>query len=177
MSHLVSAEAREGERLRQGSRIEAPAGVSVVEVAFTAAVAPQGVLDRVREVLLIVGGPSEGEWPTLNDWRALLPEWFVGRCAPESTEEEAARWLERWRRLDPSEQATIAEHKPWELGNWLYWFEPGNRHWYWIAGTVNGPHSGRVLVEATEWPFPWGSLRWLLTASGAKSVEQVHGSL
>jgi hypothetical protein len=128
------------------------------------------VLAKAKVVLQAVLSQSPVGWPPLDQWRAILPEWFVKGCAPEETKEEAQRHLKWLRTLPWDERARISEEERWSLANWLYWFEPKQRYWYWWDAMVATPALIRVAVEVTEWPFPWDALKWLFRACGAESV-------
>jgi hypothetical protein len=66
------------------------------------------------------------------------------------------------------------QKKPWSLDNWVHWMRPENREWYWWDAEVVGGAAAVVEVEVDGWPFPWGSLEWLLKAAGANSVAAVE---
>src|SRR4051794_24562092 len=65
---------------------------------------PSTVLNRVCEVMLAVCRNSIGAWPPDDQWPTLLPRWFVERCAPQQSREEAEEWLKWWRGLPLQEQ-------------------------------------------------------------------------
>jgi len=128
------------------------------------------VLSKAKEVLRRVVAQRPAGWPTLEQWIELLPEWFVRECAPEETKEEAERHM-RWLRTLPwDERARISEQERWSLANWLYWFEPKQRYWYWWDDVVESPRLIRIAVQVRDWPFPWDALKWLFRACGAASV-------
>lgn len=99
-----------------------------------------------------------------------MPDWFVRACAPEPTQQEATAWLARWQRLSPEEQAREEESRAWTLLDWVYWFRPENREWYWWNACVPNSDLALVEVQIDGWPAPTGDLRWLLRAAGAVEV-------
>jgi hypothetical protein len=103
--------------------------------------------------------------PDLEGWRQILPRWFVETCRPEESHEEAEAWLRSWRLISPAE-----EERGWSLANWLYWFEPDQRFWYWWDAQVVDRDTVRVVIEAHEMPPPLGSLMWLFKAAGASLI-------
>jgi hypothetical protein len=131
----------------------------------------QQTLDRAKAVLKIVNENSAGEWPSDARWRELLPDWFVSRCAPEMTKEEAQAETIKWRKLTREEQVRWDSEHQWSLGEWLYWLQPGKRQWYWWDGVALDDNTAVIAVEVQDWPFPWGALGWLLRAAGADEVE------
>lgn len=60
---------------------------------------PTAVLARAREVLGAVLRASSAGWPADEAWPALLPAWFVERCAPEKTAAESEADMAKWRKL------------------------------------------------------------------------------
>jgi hypothetical protein len=126
------------------------------------------VIAKATSVLEILDESSLERWPTLEEWRTLLPFWFVAACSPEMTPEEAETWLVRWQRLTDAERRAEEAGKPWSLANWLYWMDPDRRGWWWWE--YQQEPGLRVIVQVDEWPFPWGALAWLLRAAGAIDV-------
>jgi len=128
------------------------------------------VLRRCKEVLRAIDGNSGSIWPTVDEWRQILPEWFVVMCAKELSQEENEQWLDWWRKLRPEEQTQVEAKKKWSLAGWIYWFKPEHRQWYWWDAEVKSENRIVIAVEVGEWPFPWGSLRWFFIAAGATDV-------
>lgn len=92
----VDLGAREGEQ---------PGGAGTVDVVVLCGGGDADqVLGRAREVLRIVVDHQAGRWPSLEEWRELLPSWFLSACSEEMAQEQAEAWLERWRTLTPEEQ-------------------------------------------------------------------------
>jgi hypothetical protein len=132
----------------------------------------QEVLGRIKEVLEIVLQKSLDSWPSDEDWRSLLPRWFVERCAEERSREEIARSLERWRQLPREEQVRAIEEHVWSVSDWVYGFRPDQRHWYWWDSVVEDPKTFTVVIAVEGWPFAWGTLKWLLRTAGVIAVEE-----
>jgi hypothetical protein len=149
------------------------AGLVVIEAESKEGHAVE-ILERAREVLTAVLTHIDGPWPTIEQWKQLLPAWFVESSAAGQSDEEVERWLERWRGLSAAERAREESLQPWTLADWLYWLEPHERQWYWWDAEIAGPDKLRVSVEVPGWPAPLGSLDWLLRASGADEVRIVE---
>jgi hypothetical protein len=147
---------------------ERPTGLILMTVTAVSDGRAQDVLVRAKEVLSAV--LANRDTSDLDEWRRLLPPWFVDRCAPERTREEAERWLAWWRKLPPAEQGPAEDAKGWSLADWLYWFEPEQRFWFWWDARVLDPSRVQVVIDSYEAPPPVDALRWLLQASGADQV-------
>jgi hypothetical protein len=149
---------------------EEPAGAGTIELLAHGDAEQLRV--RAAEILIAVLGPTGPDWPTLEKWSTLLPQWFVDACAPEQSQQETEEWLVWWRSLPPDEQAAAEDAQPWSLGDWLHWFKPEERTWFWWDARVISPDTLRLIVQITDWPTPLGSLRWLLTAAGAREIDE-----
>lgn len=159
----------EARHLRRGPRCgESAGGVGLVEVVAEAA-DPELVLQRCRAVMGLVVGHQSGDWPGVSVWREILPGWFLDACVDESPL-EVERWLQWWRSLPANEQAEAEQLRAWSLPDWLYWFEPGGRSWFWWDGVLEEENVLRISVEVAGWPSPLGALSWLLRAAGAANV-------
>ena len=154
---------------------ERPGGSGTIEVVAECLNDPKVVLDRSRQVLRQVLANSTTSWPTLEEWRQILPEWFVDACAPEQSVEENERWLQWWRSLPPGEKAQAANERRWTLPDWLFWMEPSERQWFWWDARVDGS-TLRVIVEVPGSPSPIGALKWLLRTSGALRVDEADSA-
>jgi hypothetical protein len=150
---------------------EKPGGMGTVRFIARCPGNAGQVLDKAKAVLKAVNQHSTGAWPSDDQWREFLPEWFVSRCAPELTQEQAEAETARWRKLSREEQVRWEEERQWSVGNWVYWFEPTNRAWYWWDGVAIDDATLVIAVEVDNWPFPWGALAWLFRAAGANRVE------
>jgi hypothetical protein len=125
------------------------------------------VLRWAKDVLTLVLQQPDPSMISIERWRELLPDWFVRRCAPEITKEEA----ERRRLLPTKERIALAEH--WSLGGWIYWFRPNERWWKWWDDEVTSPNVVRVRLVVPGFPYPSGAVEWLLAASGASSIDKL----
>lgn len=149
---------------------EVPTGVGLVDVVASCNGGADQLLERVRDVLRTVIDHQAPEWPSTTTWRTLLPSWFVEACADEMSPSETEAWLSWWRSLPTEQQAAAMNDMRWSLADWLYWFEPEQRQWFWWDATAERDDQVRVVVELAGWPAPFGALQWLLTAAGATDV-------
>jgi hypothetical protein len=160
------------QRLRAGPMPDShPGGIGLVQLVAHCAANAAVVLERCKQTLTIVLEHSATNFPTDEEWGRLLPQWFVERCAPEPSSQERGRWLRWWKSLSPVEQARTEREKRWTSSNWIYWFEPDTREWFWWDAKILNENELRVIVQVSNFPFPWGALDWLLRGSGATDVE------
>jgi hypothetical protein len=170
----VSRLKQELRRLLEGAGLaNKPQGLGTVRFKVVCRGDSETVLQNAKEVLtaLVRKAISEWPWPDDHKWRNALPQWFVERCGEELTAEEAEKWLEWWRGLPWEKQQQVEKEKPWSLSDWIYWFHPNQRTWYWWDAQCTSAYVCWVATEVDEWPFPWGALDWLFRAAGAVSVK------
>jgi hypothetical protein len=154
-------------RIHEGTKESPPKGKIIANfVARCNGDAPI-VLDRCKQVLGLVLQPDTGDWPSTDAWRSLLPEWFVEKSSEEISQEEAERRL----RLPMEERIRLSQR--WSVSAFVHWFQPSERYWYWWDAVVKDANTLQIKVIVEDEPFPWGSLDWLLRASGALSVEEL----
>jgi hypothetical protein len=149
---------------------EEAGGVGTITVRAACAGDAEDVIGRCREVLAPVIARQAAPWPADDEWSALLPSWFVRACVSEQSEGESAAWLARWQALSPDEQAREAETAEWSLLNWVEWFRPEMREWFWWDAAAESGDVAVVEVQIDGWPAPTGALKWLLRAAGAVDV-------
>jgi len=161
----------ERRHLEEGPRPEErPGGVGTMIARATCAGDADAVLAQAREALDPVLDHQSGRWPADDEWPRLLPDWVVRASAREPTRDDATAWLARWQWLTPEEQSRVEATAPWTLLNWIHWFRPENRQWYWWNARVQNPGLALVEVQIDGWPAPTGALRWLLRVAGAFEV-------
>ena len=166
----------EHRRLRSGpAHGEKPAGVGIVRFALRLQTqSPSTFLQNVKEVLIKIDERTlKGGWPTYQEWRSLLPKWFLEKCKPAMTTEEAQEYLEWWDSLSyEAKLRHAAVPEPWELSAWISCFEPSAREWYWWdAVLANTPLL--IELEIDGHPFPSEAFIWLCIAAGADNVEEI----
>lgn len=143
----------------------------------------KAVLDRVKYVLGLVAENTNPDWPTLEQWRAMLPGWFVASFDPSPLAEPiepSHQWWEKASMLPPSEfkdarRARLIEMaRQWDLEGWLYWFKPANREWrWWDARLLDDGTTFMIELEAQDWLTPKDALIKLCLASGAEDVDYI----
>jgi hypothetical protein len=105
---------------------------------------------RLREALtIVIDGIREG----VSDqaaWERRLPRWLVESFAP----------------LTPNPDVK------WTLTQWVSWYQPSRREWFfWSAETVD-PYFLVVHLETLDLPFSHDSLVFLLQAAGAEDISE-----
>lgn len=135
------------------------------------------VLALSKEVLLVVDKIilTHSSCPNEEEWRLLLPKWFVSKCKPERTLEEAQKYLQWWDELNPEEKFEQTKlPQLWSLLNWLSYFGLEEREWYWRDAKVVAFDKLIISVEVRGYPFASGSLDWLFRTSGAVHMEEIE---
>lgn len=137
----------ERRHLAHGPGAEDPPGaLDVIEVRCEGGA--ERALRRVREAMAPVLDHQEGAWPPLDDWKALLPGWFVDACVDDRQVRDCV--LDRW-----------------SLRAWLHWLQPDQRQWrWWDAEVVDGTHLRVRLLPLSD-PYLKGSVNWLLEVAGS----------
>lgn len=167
----MSIYTEELKRLQDGCIDSKLLGIGTIKVLVQCFDGSQEVLKRCKEVLKIVfENGNSADCPSLKEWKTILPQWFVSKCAKETSEKENEEWLDWWRTLSPEEQIKAEEELGWSLKAWIGWFEPGEREWFWWDAHIKDDTQILIELEITGWPFAVGALKWLLESSGAKNV-------
>ena len=85
-------------RVTEGPRPdEMPGGIGTVRFVARCPSGASEVLESAKSVLRAIDEAALMGWPKDHEWQTKLPDWFVARCAPEMTQEEAERWLAWWK--------------------------------------------------------------------------------
>ena len=127
------------------------------------------VSGRIREVLHTVIG-SIAHKPTEGEWLDRLPHWLKREFVPAMSQAEAAQWLARWESMTAREKAAEDHNAHWALEDWLYWFEPEQRHWeFWDCRAIS-EDLVRLSITPEDWPFAHAALDWLIRVAGATKV-------
>ena len=140
----------ERERVLGGTDGARPPGFKEATLIVSAPRTAEQMLARAREVMLAVLEHSD-PWPDLDEWKRILPIWFVAACVDDRVVQTCI--LDRW-----------------SLRAWLHWLRPENRRWYWWAAEAPDPSTLKVTVLAGQEDFLRGSLDWLLKA-GSEAAE------
>lgn len=163
---------RELRHLKEGPALdEKPAGMGTVRFIARCDGDSWQVLAKAKAVLIEFDQAAMAEWPDNSDWTKILPKWFLEKCAPEQTREQAEESLKLWRALSWEEQARAEREELWPLSACLYWLNPENRKWFWWDAEERDANTIVIAAEVDDWPFPWGSLAWLFRAAGATHVN------
>ena len=119
--------------------------------------------EQVREVMLAVVD-NEQAVPDDEQWKTLLPAWFVNACTPEQTAAESAESLRRWQAASTAERRTRHDSISWSLSSWCYWLGENRSWWSWELEVTGETLLWTLLVE--EDPVPMGAAEWLVRATG-----------
>jgi hypothetical protein len=144
----VNAE-QELRHLSAGGAGEAPPD-ELDELVVSCPGGAERVLAGAREVLKVVLGRPAASWPGVDEWKRLLPAWFVSACVDDREVRDCV--LDRW-----------------SLRAWIYWFQPDQRQWRWWDARAEGDRL-QIWLLVRERPYLRGALGWLFQAAGAEEV-------
>jgi hypothetical protein len=165
---------RELARLRLGPEPgETPKGLGTERFQVTCKGNSREVLARTKEVLeMVLFHCAQGPFPSDEQWRRVLPVWFLSEFARERTEEETEEYKKWWNGISwEQKQTQLKKAEKWIFSNWIYWFRPENRAWWWWDAAATDSNIIWVTLVVKDWPFPWESLERLFIAAGARTVE------
>lgn len=162
-------------RLKHGNNPVAQPNGILVSYDVQCADDAESVAMKVKSVLIVVDEYSlRTSWPSRQEWASALPEWFVAACKPESSDEESRQHLEWWDNLDEAEKQRYGkQHRPWSLENWIFWFVPVQRSWFWWETKAKSGDGLLMSIVVDSHPFASGALEWLLRAAGAKTMDEL----
>lgn len=118
------------------------------------------VVDRIVEVIEIVNTQSTISWPSLDEWKNILPTWFV-KSFIILTQDEAGALL----------KATPKNHwhqLPWEIESWLDAVQ--SRGWEWHSYQTDH-NKARIELILNDWPASLEAFEWIVKTSGGKVIE------
>ncbi|MBL9202286.1 MAG: hypothetical protein JNL39_17375 [Opitutaceae bacterium] len=153
-------------RLCSGSQAGEPLPGPLVTVEASCDRIAADVLQEVRELWAIVVWQEEPAKLSEEQWRAILPGWFVGSCVAESDSDGAQE-----SRVGLGNAVACP---PLTLGEWMRQVAPPVRSWAWWAANVTAPHAFEVKVTTDNAGADLRALFWMLSCAGARAVEVVR---
>jgi hypothetical protein len=142
----------EAERIQQNVNGERPPFPTLKVVAKCQGNAAAS-LRRVMEVMGIVSKQDSRHWPSDEEWRALLPKWFVEPFLKRTLEEILA-----------DESETLWDYQAWLEAMRL-------RGWEWWSSLPPSQDVWEAFLAALELPYGIGPFEYLVLASGASDVQ------
>jgi hypothetical protein len=137
------------ERIERNVSGEAPPPVAL-RLRFESPTNPEEVLERTQHVMREVAAAQAADWPSDDDWRRRLPEWFLRSFEGHTLDE------------------LMSDPNLWDFGSWLDAMKaPG---WEWWSSEVT-EKEGNVRCVAHADPFGVEPLMYLLRSAGASEVE------
>lgn len=138
----------------------------IAEIIADCAGNASDVLQKTKDVLKKIIDCELSFDDPIDDWRVILPEWFINACSSEITKNEAEEILRT-----PQGYELLANR--WTISGFIYWFRPEIRSWYWWDGIIKDQNILLIKVLVDGDPFAWGALEFLLKSAGANSVEEL----
>jgi hypothetical protein len=139
----------QSERIERNTSGEAPPAVAL-QLRFTSPTSPEYVLERTRHVMRLVAVVGKAAWPTDEEWRRNLPEWFLRTFEGHSVDQ------------------LMTDTNLWDFGSWLDAMKHSG--WEWWSSAVN-EKGGIVRCVADSDPYSIEPLIYLLRSAGASEVE------
>lgn len=118
--------------------------------------------------MAIVLAQDEDRWPTDEEWKSLLPGWFVAACADDDYLFEGI--ADGQVEFSEEQRARMDAPRPWSVGGWVFWFLPEERQWFWWDASILDADTVEIVIVVYDVPFAWGALKWLLEAAGAIKI-------
>ena len=118
-------------------------------------------LQKVKEVMMIIATVKKNrdDWPKIEEWKNILPDWLLLAFRSEYTEEEVKELLKNKQ-----------PRSGWTLEDWQFYIK--NKVWEWVDGKAeNNKLLLDILVDGH--PFSIYELKSILELFGATSVQLV----
>lgn len=137
------------ERIERNVSGEAPPPVGL-RLRFESSIKSAEVLERTQQVMRTVAAAQAADWPSDDEWRRRLPDWFVRSFEGHTLDK------------------LLSDPNLWDYGSWLDAMKsPG---WEWWSSEV-AEKAGNVRCVAFCDPFGIEPLIYLLRSAGALQVE------
>jgi hypothetical protein len=114
-------------------------------------------LARILAVVSIIAQQPRDAWPSDEEWRQMLPAWFVKSFATYTVEEAQALLA----RLPKEQWSEI----PWEFGSWLDAIR--GRGWEWWS-FKQAEAELQIHLTLNEWPASLEAFEVIVKASGGQ---------
>ena len=95
---------------------------------------------------------EQSEWPNDEEWRAILPEWFLASFEGHNLEE------------------ILASDQLWHFESWLDAMK--YRGWEWSSSVVNSELEWTVSLTIFDFPCSLEAFEYLARASGVELIVQ-----
>ncbi|WP_139167245.1 hypothetical protein [Chromobacterium sphagni] len=125
---------------------------------------PEVSIERLLEIVREVSIRNSEEWPSDDDWRAILPVWLK-TAIPELSKEETDRLLEK----TPKEKW---DSLPWEFLSWLDALR--DRGWEWWGYKMIENSAATIVLHIARVPERIDSFRELLRACGIEILSESY---
>ncbi len=137
------------ERIQRFTRGEVPPPVRL-RLRFSSTTSAGPVLEKARHVMRLVASAQRNEWFSDENWKNLLPDWFVRSFEGHSTEQ------------------LLHDSTLWDFGSWLDAMK--NPGWEWWSCEERG-QEGTVWCTAHSNPYSIEPLMYVLRTAGASDVD------
>jgi hypothetical protein len=153
---------------------DSPPGSLALSIEVHCSVGIDIMLTKLKSAIMAVSELGCKGWPDdAAQVTAHMPEWFLVACSSPMSKEEADEYMKKWRAMSEQSRSEAEESRRWSFDNWAYWMKPDQRTWFWWDARVTGRDTVIIRVILNDYQAPWGSLRWLLRAAGASSIQEL----
>jgi hypothetical protein len=148
-------------RIKQNRSGELPDGPYWLYGIKTLNLHASEILRRIIEIAELIADQSKQSWPSDDEWRSLLPSWFLDSFKSYTQEEAeaivATTPREEWHKL------------PWEFGSWLDAIR--YRGWAWWSSKMSEDEI-EICLSIHEWPASLEAFEHIIHASGAVAIRK-----
>lgn len=132
-------------RINNNNKGELPKGPKILLKAHKV-IQPQKVLDNTKEVMLAVSQYAyTNQWPSDEEWKTILPQWFVKSMTDISDEE-----------LDN-------DVNQWHYESWVDNIK--QRSWVWWSSKIE-KDTITIVLDVLDMPYLHDSLKYVFYAQG-----------
>ncbi len=165
----------ECEILENKSPTKTDDNLDVSQYSFLYKSNPKLIVENIKEIILIIDriSISRDDWPTVDEWKKILPRWFTSKFLPDRTEAEKKKFILEWDSADVDRKSKIEmQDTKWRLKNWIYYFETDKRD-YFIENIEIMESKILLTIASIDLPFSIGPIEWLIRASGGYELVEV----
>ena len=118
---------------------------------------------RILDVVAIIIATPRHVWPNADQWRAMLPAWFIQQT-PERTRAESQALID----MAPRDQWHTLS---WEFKSWIQVVR--EREWSWWSCQQEGDQM-MIHLSLSAWPANIDTFNHIVRTAGATIIQEGH---